>query len=264
MAATVMAAFAFAATAHDWTNEQREAFLLRAEVISTKTLSMGVTNSKKMTLSDGSFQHDAHFQTIDEYKARFESSRSSEMNFRDSFRYNIAAYELAKLLNLNMVPPSIERKIGGNTGAVTWWVDDVLMTELERHKTKRQAPNQSHWNKQMAVVQAFDQLIYNTDRNLGNLVITRDWSIWMIDHTRAFRWAKSCQNVKILKQVDRNFLASLRKLTRTMVDSSCGKYLTKPEIDGVMARRDAIVKHYDERVAQSGDDAVLYELARKN
>jgi hypothetical protein len=33
-------------------------------------------------------------------------------------------------------------------------------------------------------MRAFDQLIYNTDRNLGNLLIDGDWRIWMIDHTR--------------------------------------------------------------------------------
>ena len=36
-------------------------------------------------------------------------------------------------------------------------------------------------------VRMFDQLIYNVDRNLGNLVIDKNWTIWMIDHSRAFR-----------------------------------------------------------------------------
>jgi len=39
----------------------------------------------------------------------------------------------------------------------------------------------------MWVVRLFDQLIYNTDRNLGNLLIDKSWRLWMIDHTRAFK-----------------------------------------------------------------------------
>ena len=42
----------------------------------------------------------------------------------------------------------------------------------------------------MQLVRLFDQLIYNIDRNIGNLMITNDWRIWAIDHTRAFRIAR--------------------------------------------------------------------------
>ena len=39
----------------------------------------------------------------------------------------------------------------------------------------------------MQMLRLFDQLIANIDRNLGNLLIGNDWTIWAIDHTRAFR-----------------------------------------------------------------------------
>ena len=148
---------------------------------------MGVTNSQRATLDDGQRKHDAHIQTVDISKNSFQTLRGTELNFRDSYKFNMAAYELDKLLDLNMVPVSVERKVGGQQAAVTWWVDDAMMTELDRQKKKAQSPDLPSWNKQMYVCRVFDQLIYNTDRNLGNLVITKDWNIWMIDHTRAFR-----------------------------------------------------------------------------
>ena len=46
----------------------------------------------------------------------------------------------------------------------------------------------------MQIVRLFDQLIYNIDRNLGNLMITNDWTIWAIDHTRAFRTYDDAQD----------------------------------------------------------------------
>jgi hypothetical protein len=262
--ARVMAIAAMAVTASaQMTNEAREAFLMNADIVRTKGLSMGITNSMKAYMSDGTMEHDAHVQTIDEYKARFEGTNGSELNFRDSYKYNIAAYRIAKMLNLDMVPPSVERKVAGKTAAITWWVDNAMMTELDRHKSKQEAPDKNSWNKQYVTVQIFDQLIFNVDRNLGNLVITKDWNIWMIDHTRAFRWHKSCSKLAMLKQVDRNLLENLKKLTRESLKEQVGRYLVPQEIEGVLARRDAIVKHFESRVAQNGADKVLYEMASR-
>jgi hypothetical protein len=257
-----MAAVAMTATAQ-MTNEAREAFLANAKILRTKGLSMGVTNSQKAYMSDGAMEHEAHIQSIDEAKARFEGVTGTEINFRDTYKFNVAAYRLAKLLNLDMIPPSVERRVGGKSSAVTWWVDDVMMTELDRRKRKEEAPDRNAWNKQMNTVAVFDELIYNVDRNMGNLVITKSWDIWMIDHTRAFRLHKNCPKLTGVKQIDRNLLDNLRKLTREMLKQELGEYLRMPEIDAVLARRDAIVKHFENRLAQSGEATVLYELARR-
>jgi hypothetical protein len=258
-----MAAVAMAATAQEMTNEQRESFLKTAEIVKMKNLSQGVTLSRKASMTDGAMQHDAHVQTIDEYKARFEGTTGSEINFRDSYKYNVAAYRIAKLMNLDMVPASVERKVGGKSAAITWWVDDVLMTELDRYKSKQQPPDQNAWNQQMATVHVFDQLILNVDRNLGNLVITKDWNIWMIDHTRAFRLHKSCPKLAGMKQIDENLLDSLKKLNKAELKTEVGQYLSPMEIDSLLARRDAIVKHFESRLAQNSQATVLYQMARR-
>src|SRR5712692_335813 len=153
---------------------EKEAFLLNAKVISQKNLSRGVTNSRQALLDDGKLRHDAHIQTIDVSKPSYQTQRGTELNFRDTYKYNMAAYELAKILDLDMIPPSVERKIGGQMAAVTWWVDDKMFDEVDRVRQNLQPPNLDNWNKQMNAVRVFDQLIYNTDPNLGNIVITRD------------------------------------------------------------------------------------------
>jgi hypothetical protein len=169
---------------------------------------------------------------------------------------------LDKLLDLNMVPVSVERKVGGEMAAVTWWVDDVAGTELDRKKKKMEPPDLKSWNQQMYVCRVFDQLIYNTDRNLGNLLITKDWKIWMIDHTRAFRRMKDLQNPKNLVQCDRRLLANLRSLDKDSLNQKLGHYLADMEIDAILGRRDKIVKFFDEQVAQKGGTAVLFDLVR--
>jgi hypothetical protein len=241
---------------------EMEQFLLTAKVIERKELGMGVTNSQRAVLDDGKLRHNAHIQTVDISKTSYQTAQGTEMNFRDCYKFNMAAYELDKLLELNMVPVSVERKVA-SMAAVTWWVDDTLMTELDRKKKKMEPPDQHYWNQQMYVCRVFDQLIYNTDRNLGNLVITKDWNIWMIDHTRAFRMMKDLKSPKDLVQCDRKLLGKLRELNKEVLTKQLGHYLSSMQIEGLLARRDKIVKFFDEQVAQKGEAAVLYDLERK-
>ena len=147
----------------------------------------GVTNSERAKSSDGKIEHDAHIQCVDEAKAEYKTAHGTELNFKDTYKYNIAGYRLDQVLELNMVPVSVERKVAEKTCAVTWWVDDKMFDEVDRVKQGLKPPDLDAWNKQMYIVRVFDQLIDNTDRNLGNLVIDKQWRVWMIDHTRAFR-----------------------------------------------------------------------------
>jgi hypothetical protein len=117
-------------------------------------------------------------------------------------------------------------------------------------------------NQQMYLCRVFDQLIYNTDDNLGNVLITKDWKIWLIDHTRAFRLMKTLENSKNLVQCDRKLLTKMRELNKETLQQKLGHYLTKPEIEGILPRRDLIVKFFDEQVAQKGEAAVLFDMDR--
>lgn len=164
-----------------------EEFLLKAQVLKTKTIAKGVTGSLQATLSDGKMTHDAHIQMIDESKREFQTGKGTEFNFRDSWTFNIAGYKLDRLIGMNMVPVSVSRRYQTKPSAFTWWVDDVAMDEGDRLKKKIAPPEPTSWNQQMQMIRLFDQLIYNMDRNVGNLIITKDWRVWAIDHTRAFR-----------------------------------------------------------------------------
>ena len=242
--------------------DQMEAFLLKAKVVDRRELSMGITNSQRAVLDDGKHRHNAHIQTVDISKTSFQTVQGTELNFRDCYKFNVAAYELDKLLDLNMVPVSVERTVG-SMAAVSWWVDDVLMTELDRKKKKIQPTDLHSWNQQMYVCRVFDQLIYNTDRNLGNLVITKDWKVWMIDHTRAFRGMKDLRSPKDLVQCDRMLLAKLRELNKEILNKKLQRYLAPMEIQGLLDRRDKIVKFFEEQIAQKGEAAVLFDLEKK-
>ena len=244
------------------TFQQKEHFLRTAKVLRVRTLGEGITQSKRATLSDGKLTHDAQIQTIDEYKNVFQSATGVELNFQDSYKFNIAAYRLSRILGLDMIPPSVERRYRGTSGAFTWWLDDVLMTEKARYLKKIDPPDPDRWNRQIYIVRVFDQLIYNMDRNLGNLIITKSWNLKMIDHTRSFRLHKTLKNKKDLVRCDRQLLVALKKLNQETLMKRLRPYLTKGQIKALLARRDRIVKLFEAKIAKHGEATVLYDFLK--
>ena len=227
------------------TDAQIEDFLLHAKIGKARTLGKGVTLASRAVLKSDTMTHDVQIQTIDQKMQQFDTGRGVEFNFRDSWMYNVAAYRIDRLIGLDMVPVSVARRFGNDMAAFTWWIDDVMMDEAARLKSKREAPDTDHWNQQMQLVRLFDQLIANTDRNLGNLLITSDWRIWPIDHTRAFRLNKEPKSVNNVTRCDRGVLDRLKALDKETLKKSLRDVLTGDEIDAVLARRDAIVKHLE-------------------
>ena len=244
--------------------DEQEAFLLSAEFVRRRSVGTGVTHSSRITLTDGTRTHDAHLQTVSERQGIRRSRKGVELNFRDSYTFNIAAYELSKMLGIGMVPVSVERTIGISRGAVTWWVDDVALTGRERFEKGLESPHLEHWNQQIHTMRVFDELIANTDRNLGNILITKDWRLWMVDHTRAFRRNRVLLNPSLLTRCDRRFLNALRNFDEAAVTSMLKNYVDHPEAMALIARVPVIVAHFDALIATRGEEEVLFDLDRNH
>jgi hypothetical protein len=241
------------------TKDQMKQFLLTAKVIKSGPAHKGITNTLRLTLTDGTITHEAHFQPVDEHAATKEmASGRMEMNFVDSYKYNIAAYELAAMLGLDdMVPVYVQRKYEGKTGSFGWWLP-VKMDEADRLKQKIPVPDPDSWNKQMYRVRVLDQLVYDTDANLTNVMIGEDWKIYRIDFSRAFRVYKDLQSAKDLVQCDRQLFAKLKALDGNELAVRTKGFLNKQEVQAVMSRRDKIVDHFQKMIAEKGENEILY------
>jgi hypothetical protein len=251
--------FVIAADEPTLTKEQIKQFLLTAKVLNSHEAKKGVTHTSRLTLSDGTVTHDASFQPIDEHKTEMKFSDGHiEMNFVDSYKYNIAAYGLAELLGMDdMLPVYVERKWEGKQGSLSWWLP-AKMDESERHKQKLTAPDADAWNNQMYKIRVFDQLVSDSDPNLTNVLIGENWKIWRIDFTRAFRHNKELNGPKDLVHCDRQLLEKLKALDANALTEKTSHYLTKDEVKAVMARRDKIVALFQKMVAEKGENEVLY------
>jgi hypothetical protein len=232
-----------------------EDFLRTARVVRTRGAGKGVTGSIRATLTDGTLTHDAQIQIVDERKSEFRPARGPvEYNFRDSWRFNIAVYKIDRMLNLQMVPVSVQRTWNSTRGAFTWWLDDIQMDEGERLKRKLPPANALCWSDQVRLLRVLDQLIDNSDRNVGNILIAKDWRVWAIDHTRAFRTSTELRNPATLTGIDRQVLARLEALDFATLKADLNDYITDADIRAMLSRRDAMVAHFK----QLGENA-LYD-----
>jgi hypothetical protein len=238
--------------------EQIARFLRAAEVIASRPIGKGSTHPIRLTLSDGTVTHDAAFQSIDDRAPVKDLEGGAELRFADSYHFNVAAFELAKLLGLDgMVPVSVERKWHRKNGSFTWWVEN-RWDENGWMASGVKPPDSEAWNRQIYKVRIYAQLLDDTDRNRGNILITEDWKVWMIDFTRAFRPWHELRTVSGLDRCEGALLEKLRSLDREELETKLSRQLKRSEIDALLARRDLIVAHYDELIRERGASLVLY------
>jgi len=251
------------------TRAEQRTFLQTARIVKAEPIGRGTTRPMRFTLSDGAVTWDAAFQSVDirysDQDIRQGRRQAGELRFVDSYAYNIAAYEVAEILGIGeMVPVTVERVwaegpgVEPRTGALTWWVVSA-MDEGGRRKQNLIPPDPAKWDRQLQRMVVFGELVRDTDRNLGNILITADWDLVMIDFTRAFRLEPDLRFPQTLVRCDRRLLARLRALTGAEVRAAVGRQLTTFEVNAMMARRDRIVEHFDRLVAERGEARVLYD-----
>lgn len=242
------------------TDEEILDFLSSAKILSTKILKSGITKPLKVLLEKDGLQMHAIFHDVDIYKlvARLQGGRT-EIGFRDIWRFQIAAYRLARLLGLNQVAPTVRRRVRGNTGSLTAWVENA-MTERRRIIRKIAPPDMSQWNRQMAILHLFDELIANTDRHHNNILIDPNWRIWLIDHTRAFRRNSNLAHPHLVETCERGLWKKLKALDRKALDREMKGLLRKDEVAAILKRRDKLIVRLEGLIREKGEEEILYTL----
>jgi hypothetical protein len=151
------------------------------------------------------------------------------------------------------------RSFQGKSASFDWWIEDIVMDDEDRRAKNLQPPDADSWQKEVDVMQVFDQLIYNMDRNQTNILIDKDWRLWMIDHGRAFRVHKTLKDPSALKRIDRNLLAKMKALDEATLTKAVARVAGKEEVRGLLARRDLIVKFFEDKGA-----GALYDRPARN
>jgi hypothetical protein len=236
------------------TPEEAENFLRTAPIVTAKVMTTGVSLPVKMMLDDGKVQHAAIFKSIDERKPGVSRLNDSvEVDFKDSWKFEVAAYQLDRALGLNMVPVTVQRSYNGRRGSIQLWMDNCIM-ETERLRKGIQPPDPVAWNHQIYKMRLFDNLIYNSDRNLQNMLVSADWKCFMVDHSRSFKNLDQLKLAADLTHFSVSLMERLKSLDKESLAKQCEGFLSGGEISALLKRRDRIVKHFEKRLAQMGPE----------
>ncbi|MDH3524863.1 MAG: metallophosphoesterase [Acidobacteriota bacterium] len=233
-------------------------FLRQARVTSVAAIPIGVSQPKRLMLERGTVRSKAVFryQDVTEQRRRL-STGEFVMFFRDSFINEVAAYELGQLLGMDNIPPAVERAIEDQPGSVQMWVENAMM-ESQRRQEGIMPPDPARFRRQFWEMRVFDNLINNTDRNQGNILFDPSWKLWLIDHTRSFARSKNLPAPKEVLGCSRSFFNRLKDLDETQVAERLGPYLSQLEIEALLARRERLVALLEQRIAERGEDNVLF------
>ena len=237
-----------------------EEFLLNANVVAEKQItSDAVTNPWRITLELDGVTNDALWKNVE----------GRPKGYIEGWKYEIAAYLLDKYLGLNMVPPTVEKRFHNNRGSCQLWVKAKMsMKEKVEQKIKTPPIKVFYYNRALNLQRYFDNLIGNEDRHQNNYLITEDWRILLIDHSRSFRTGKKWttelpygeknKEGLVLKEMPRELFEKTKALTFEAIRGAVGDTLTDEEINAVLARRDLIVQHINRLIEKNGEENVLY------
>ena len=238
-----------------------EQFLRRARFVAREPLGSGVTASLKVTLELDGRREFAVLKTVDQIRpgAQLNSKGEIEIDFQDSWRTEVAAYEFDKLVGLGMVPATIQRTspYDSRPASLQLWVE-ASMSEAKRRQKAIIPTDANRWASQLTSMAIFDALIFNTDRHPDNLLISDTFDVRLIDHSRSFRPNAELRNPDDLTRFPRAFIEKVKLLDKSTVERHLGDYLTLTQIDGLMKRRQLLLDLVAKLSKQYGERAVLF------
>lgn len=238
------------ASAKSWPDRRQavEDYLRTADVVKMEDIGLGVTRPRRAYLAPGGLVDRMAWKTV---KPGF------RQGYWESYKAEIAAYELDKLLELNMIPPTVERTVKGEVGAAVMWVAPIKsFGELGGPPT----PPPAHvveWNRQLVRAKMFDNLIANIDPNLGNWLVDPAWNLIVIDHTRSFTAKRDM--VHEITRVDRALWDRMTALTVETLTPVLEKWIGSREIRAIVERRDRMKATIDKLVATKGESAIFMQ-----
>ncbi len=232
-----------AVSSKNWPGQEAEieTFLRTAPFVRLEDVPIGVTRPLRGYFSPGGLVASAAWKPLP-------PGRSN--GYWESYKSEIAAYEIDKLLGMQMVPPVVEKRWKGERGAAVMWIQSV-----RPWKEVEPLPKPDKWNREAVRMKMFDNLIGNIDRNAGNLLVDNDWNLFLIDHSRAFV-SETKLRVEMVR-IDREIWERMLALDEPGLMTAVGEWLDRGAIRAILKRRDAMKKVID-TMLKNGNESLVY------
>jgi hypothetical protein len=222
-----------------------EDFLKTAPIVRMQDIGVGVTHARRAFFAAGGPAASAIVKNL---------PPGNHRGFWDSYKSEIAAYELDKLLALDMVPPTVERRVEHDLVSVQLWVEDC---RPQANLDRSQPPDPAAWNHQVRRQRVFENLIANIDENPGNILVDPLWNMILIDHSRCF-FSDAMPFEKQMTRIDRPLFDKLKTLDEASVTARLKPWvMSGGKLRDILKRRDRIVVRFEKLIAERGESVVI-------
>ncbi len=225
-----------------------EDYLRTVPILKMEALSVGVTKPMRAFLPEGGPTKYLVWKAIQ--PGRYNS-------YWESYKSEIAGYELDKLVGLNMVPPTVEKTHKGERGAAIMWASPTKSFKDLGVTAAPTAPDryQAAWVRQLVKAKMFHNLINNIDPNLGNWLVDPAWNLILIDFSRCFTNGSNMAHA--FTRVDPDLWEKFKGLTEASLTPVLGPYIGKGEIRSLLQRRDKMGQTIEKLIKQHGEAQVF-------
>jgi hypothetical protein len=165
-----------------------------------------------------------------------------------SYMYELAAYEVARELGLDIVPPVVEREIGGVKGSLQLLVESAL-PETVRRARGLEPPDPAVFRDRLETIKIFALLVDDACENLEDTLVetgTGTWVVHRVDFSEAFGLSPEPRPGCVEGPVPEGLFAKLRGLDDAKLGARLSRYLTKEEARALVQRRAALIRLLEE------------------
>lgn len=226
----------------DLTDPVLERFLEAAPIELVRPLGRGSTRPQLLVLAQGAAKRRAVYKNIDYRPDRDEDGNGPP---DDRFQHEIAAYHVDRMIGLDMVPVTVQRRLPNlGKGSVQVFVAGAV----DGHALKR-----IEWpigflvdfEREFRRVRAFDLLIGNEDRKETDILfVPEEDRFAIIDHSKAFSTVTDLERLlgdDVACWLEPDMVEALRGLDEFDLVQRLDSWIDKTRIRAILARRDRML-----------------------
>jgi hypothetical protein len=209
----------------------------------------GRTAPWKINLDNGEVKRRAIFKVVDETRPE---------RLPESYKYELAAYALDKLLDFQKIPAIIEREIEGTRGSLQIRIEDCFGLDEQQRKNIPPPDSQAFANA-LDEINVFENLVYTKRTELDDILIQKEsWKIYRVDFSDAFSPTPDLIPEQKITRCSKTLFQNLQELSDEVIKNRLAIYLNDEEIAALLSRKALIIKTLKKRIEEKGKAAVLF------
>lgn len=222
--------------------EQLLHFLRTAKVIDCQPEHRGLRYAEICDLEEKDLHLRAVFQTVDERPGDVIEEPESVPR---TYRNEIAAFEIDRLLHFGLVPATVERTINGKTGSLQIWLESAVDEKLL--ETYDMMDQFDGMEDPLILAEAFMALVdvVAPHASVGLMLLPQERKLQVADSTKAFSTSPE-PNPDLMTPPCGPFPPDLvlfwDTISREDVDARMKGFLSSEQIDALVERGNAIMK----------------------